>query len=352
MSPNFKIRFIKALLLCLPILLFTSCNSEQNISKEKMVYKQSIFDKLSIDDLLEFELVADFDSLILTKDEERYYPASFSFNDENDSLVTKEILVGTRGKTRKSICDLPPLRLKFPKPLLEKSNLANYKTLKLVTPCHDKAGYEDLIMKELLCYQMYQVLTGQSFRAHPALVRIKQKESGKMDSEKLAFLIEHEKEMAKRLGGELFDKSIKKVKTIDIESYNLLVLFQYLIGNTDWNLSKRHNIKLVKVEGNSAPIPVPYDFDYSGLVNAEYAIPHPNLPIKNVRERLFQWRGKDAKMLQPSVDVLLSKKEALFSLIKNCPLKNQKGKDEMLAYVSTFFEMIEKEGELEKLVKK
>ena len=352
MYPIFKIRFIKALLLCLPLLVFTNCKSEKKKAKSQAYGKQSMFDKLSTDDLLEFELSADFDSLILTKDEEKYYPASFSFKDENDSLVTKKIKVGTRGKTRKNICDLPPLRLKFPKPLLKKSNLAKYKTLKLVTPCHDKSGYEDLILKELLCYQMYQELTDQSFRAHPALVQIKQKESDNSSSKKMAFLIEHEKEMAKRLGGKLLDKSVKKIKTIDVDSYNLLVLFQYMIGNTDWNLSKRHNIKLVKVKDNSAPIPVPYDFDYSGLVNAEYATPHPNLPIKNVRERLFQWRGKDAKALQPSVDILLSKKEALLSLIKSCPLKNQKRKEEMLAYVLEFFEMIETEGELEKLVRK
>ncbi len=343
---------LKALLLCLPVLLVTSCKSEQKKSKKETVYKQSMFDKLSNDDLLEFELSADFDSLILTKGEEKYYPASFSFKDEKDSLVTKKIKVGTRGKTRKNICDLPPLRLKFPKPLLKKSNLAKYKTLKLVTPCHDKSGYEDLIMKELLCYQMYQELTDQSFRAHPALVQIKQKESDNSSSKKMAFLIEHEKEMAKRLGGKLLDKSVKKIKTIDIDSYNLLVLFQYMIGNTDWNLSKRHNIKLVTVEGNSAPIPVPYDFDYSGLVNAEYAIPHPDLPIKNIRERLFQWRGKDAKALKKPIAQLLEKKTKLLSLMENCQLKDEKEKASMINYVKSFYEIIESENGLAILIKK
>jgi hypothetical protein len=343
---------MKVLLLCLPVLLFTSCKSDQKKSKEETVYKQTIFDKLSKDDLLEFELIADFDSLILYKEEEKYYPATFSFKDENDSLVIKEINVGTRGKTRKNICDLPPLRFKFSKPLLKASNLAKYKTLKLVTPCNDKPGFEDLIMKELLCYQMYQELTDQSFRVQPAKLKIKQKESDTSRSIEIAFLIEHEKEMAKRLGGKLLDKSVEKIKSIDVKSYNLLVLFQYMIGNTDWNLSMRHNIKLVQMEGNSAPIPVPYDFDYSGLVNAQYAIPHPSLPIKNIRERLFQWKGKDTEMLKEPIAQLLEKKEVLLSLMENCQLENKEEKTLMINYVKSFFEIIESEGGMDVLTKK
>ena len=343
---------MKVLLLCLPVLLFASCKSEQKESDKETVFKQSMFDKLSNDDWLEFELVANFDSLILDKEEAKYFPATFSFKDKNDSLVTEEIEVGARGKTRKNICEIPPIRLKFPEPVLEKSNLASYKTLKLVTPCHDKPGFEDLILKELLCYQMYQEVTDQSFRAQPAKIKTKQEGSDKIGSEKIAFLIEHDKEMAKRLGGKLLDKSVKKIKTIDVESYNLLVLFQYMIGNTDWNLSRRHNIKLVQIEGLSAPVPVPYDFDYSGLVNAKYAVPHPNLPIKNIRDRLFQWKGKNPEILKAPIAQLLDKKEVLLNLMENCPLENQEEKTSMIDFVKSFFEIIESEDGLAKLTKK
>lgn len=348
----FKIQYMKLLLLCLPFFLFPSCKSEQKKTKEETVYKQSIFDKLSKNDLLEFELLVDFDSLILSKKEEKYYPATFSFKDENDAFVIEEINVATRGKTRKNICDLPPLRFKFSVPLLNKYKLAEYSTLKLVTPCKDEPSSEDLVMKELLCYQMYQELTEQSFRAQPAKIEIKQKESDKISSKKRAFLIEHKREMAKRIGGVLLNKSVLKIKSIDVKSYNLLVLFQYMIGNTDWNLSRRHNIKLVQIEGNSAPIPVPYDFDYSGLVNAEYAIPHPNLPIKNIRERLFQWKGKDTEILKEPIAQLLEKKEALLNLMENCQLENKKEKTSMINYVKSFFDIIESEDGMEILTKK
>ena len=332
--------------------LMVGCKTEKKKKKKNKPPKPSMFDKLSNDDMLEFELAAPFDSLLMSKDEENYFPAKLTLKNENDSLITEKIKVSTRGKTRKKMCDLPPLRLKFSKKFRKKSGLAKFKTLKLVTPCKEGDEYQDLIKKELLCYQMYQTLTEKSFRSLPANIQTKQIETNESSPEKLAFLIEHEKEMARRLGGKLLDKSVAKVKTIDIESYNLLTLFQYMIGNTDWNLSRRHNIKLVKTPDRSAPIPVPYDFDYSGLVNAKYAIPHPNLPIKTVRERMFQWRGKDLKTLQPSIDILLAKKETLLALINACQLKNKKGKEEMLNYVNEFFDLIESEGGLEKIAKK
>ena len=347
-----KTHSLKALLLCITLLVFTNCKSEKTDPKTNDHSMHSMFDKLSVDSLVEFELLADFDSLILTKKEEKYFPGFISFKNEKDAIITNEIKIGTRGKTRKNICDFPPIRLKFPAPPLNKSKVTKYKTLKLVTPCYEKDSAEDLVIKEWLCYKMFQELTDNSFRVQAARVEIKQKNSNKNSLKKMSFIIENENEMAERLSGTLLDKSIDKVKTIDIQSYNLLALFQYMIGNTDWNLSKRHNIKLITIDSKAAPIPIPYDFDYSGLVNAAYAIPHPNLPIKSVRERFFQWRGKDVKSLQSSVDILLSKKEILLSLIKNCPLKKQKEKDEMLAYVLEFFKMIESSDQLERLAKK
>ena len=352
MESILRIQLIKALVLSLSVLLIASCKTESGKSTKETVDKPSIFDKLSKDGLLEFELHADIDSLILAKEEEKYFPATISFKDKNDGLVTEEINIGTRGKTRKNICEMPPLRLKFPKPYLEKNELAKYKTLKLVIPCKGEPGYEDLVRKELLCYQMYQALTDQSFRAQLANIEIKQKGGSKISSKNLSFLIEHKEEMARRLGGTLIDKSAKAIKTIDIKSYNLLVLYQYMIGNTDWNLSRRHNIKLVQIEGLSAPVPVPYDFDYSGLVNAKYAVPHPNLPIKNIRDRLFQWKGKNPEILKAPIAQLLDKKEVLLNLMENCPLENQEEKTSMIDFVKSFFEIIESEDGLAKLTKK
>ena len=57
--------------------------------------------------------------------------------------------------------------------------------------------------------------------------------------------------------------------------FDVLCLFEYMISNTDWNVSLLHNIKLIRKKDTKEIIVVPYDFDYSGLVNADYAVPNP-----------------------------------------------------------------------------
>ena len=343
---------MKNLLLFLSVLFFASCNNEQAKPIVQKVDKQSIFDLLTKDSAVVIDLLADIDSLILTKDEEKVYPATLSFLDKSGTKFSEEIKIEARGKTRKSICASPPLRFLFSTPLLKKHDLANYTELKMVTPCKENMASEDLVIKELLCYQLYRELTDNSFRAQPAKLKITQKGRTQANPEQVAFFIEPKEEMARSLGGELLDETVTKIKTIDIKSYNLLVLFQYMIGNTDWNLARRHNIKLVKVEGKSAPIPVPYDFDYSGLVNAEYAVPHPNLPIKNIRDRFFQWKGKDTEILKEPIATLIKKKPALFNLLENCQMKDQKEKRSMIDYVKAFYEIIESEDVMDILTKK
>ena len=43
---------------------------------------------------------------------------------------------------------------------------------------------------------------------------------------------------------------------IDLEK---LTFFQFMIGNLDWSIPHRHNIKLIVNENGSLPIPVPYE---------------------------------------------------------------------------------------------
>jgi hypothetical protein len=59
-----------------------------------------------------------------------------------------------------------------------------------------------------------------------------------------------------------------------------------MIGNTDWSIARERNTMLLGTE-DKRQIPVPYDLDMSGLVNAGYAGPAPGLQIDDVRERCF-----------------------------------------------------------------
>src|SRR5690606_36094724 len=145
-------------------------------------------------------------------------------------------------------------------------------------------------------FKLYNELTDNSFKAQ--LVKVKYCDSEKKQEpiERFGFLIEHPRELADRMDGRILGEAYGVPKNIHLPAYKVFTLFQYMIGNTDWGLSNRHNVELVEcqVDGVRLPVPVPYDFDFCGLVDAPYAIPHHSHRIQDVKERFFQWRGGEA----------------------------------------------------------
>ena len=123
-----------------------------------------------------------------------------------------------------------------------------------------------------------------------------------------------------------------------------MVVFQYMIGNTDWNLKRRHNIKWIQGKDEPSLAPLPYDFDFSGLVNAPYAAPHPTMPIKTVRERFLQWRGKTKVVLNEICEGMIADKENILNIVKNEAYLSEEKKIEMIDYLNSFFKEIETTG--------
>jgi len=252
-----------------------------------------------------------------------------------------DLNISRRGVTRKKICDFPPIKLKFPKKKLAAKGFSNFNNYKLVTHCIE--GEDDYVLKEYLTYKLFNQLTDKSFQVKLAKIRYID-ESGKVpDAEHYCFLIEGNKELADRLNGKLLNPEKYKIARVDKEQYKNMVLFQYMIGNTDWNLSKGHNIKWVQTEESEVPSPIPYDFDYSGLVNAPYAIPHPQIPIKHVRERFLQWRGKSKKELIPICRKFKAQKAAMIQACEGLSYLEAETKADMIDFLETFFEDVDKE---------
>ncbi|MEN0003118.1 MAG: hypothetical protein AAF798_03205 [Bacteroidota bacterium] len=245
---------------------------------------------------------------------------------------TFQIEVKTRGKTRNKICAFPPLKLRFSATDVEKYKLFPARTLKLVTHCVEDSS---LVLKEYLAYKIYNTLTEKSFKVQLIKLRYVDEHSTMPSTTHYAFLLEHHNALAHRLGGRLMKD--KKVKTVAQNDYHRLAIFQYMIGNTDWNISRYHNIKLIQTAAQSAPIPVPYDFDYSGLIDAPYAQPHPNLPIDDVKERFFQWRGKDVARLEAQLSLVVQHKKTIMRLCNQFPLLNGSERTSISNYLDAFF---------------
>ena len=173
-------------------------------------------------------------------------------------------------------------------------------------------------------------------------VTYKESEGFKDDIERFGFLIEHPRELADRMNGRILGETYGVSKNIHLPAYKTFTVFQYMIGNTDWGLANRHNVKLVHAQHGDMklPVPVPYDFDFCCLVNAPYAIPHYSHPINDVKERYFQWRGGETDF-SDVFNLFEEKKESMIGLVADCPHLVDSVKTDALTYLNSFFDMLE-----------
>lgn len=322
--------FFAALLLI--AFAYTSCTSAADEPAQA-----SYFEQWQNEALLELEIETDLEQLFANQNEAAEQTANLTWK-ASATRAQIQADISVRGKTRREICDFPPLKLKLDKEQLQAQGFnADFRSLKLVTHC--LAGNDELVLREYLIYKMLNELTDKSFRVQ--LARVTYRSNGNA-TEAYAFLIEDKDEMAGRLNGSVLESDQRELATIDAEQYRLLTVFAYMIGNTDWNLGKSHNIKLVQTADGGAPVPVPYDFDYSGLVNAPYANPHPQLPIQNVRQRFFQWRGASAQGLDETIGHFRTKKYDLYKVVQTFDYLDEASRRDMLQYLDEFYQSLPK----------
>ncbi len=122
----------------------------------------------------------------------------------------------------------------------------------------------------------------------------------------------------------------------------LVALFEYMIGNTDWAVSVEHNVRLIVsgTDKSARPFAVPYDFDYSGLVNTYYAVPDEKLEIENVTTRVYRGFPRSMPELQQVLDTFRLRKKDIYALINNFSLLNVKSKQSMTGYLDGFYSEI------------
>jgi hypothetical protein len=123
----------------------------------------------------------------------------------------------------------------------------------------------------------------------------------------------------------------------------LVCMFQYMIGNTDWSVPKYHNIKLMvpKNDTFAKPYVVPYDFDYSGIVNASYAIPNEALNIPSVTVRLYRGFPRKMEELEEAVTIFKEKKSSMMYMVNNFELLGVKVRKDVVKYLEQFYRTID-----------
>ena len=295
------------------------------------------------DDVLELTLFADFNS-IRRRDrgadaEER--PA-LVYVDAEGSEATLELKIQTRGNWRRDSgnCAFPPLWLDFDK---DDEGLAGtvfegQNRLKLYVACRPgRDDYEQYIYTEYVIYPAYNVLTDLSFRARPARVTYVDTSGDDDTFTSNAFILEHKSQMAAR--NEAVPIELQQLHPAGVSQENAAIveLFNYAIGMTDYSAVFMHNVEPIR-RMDGALMPVSYDFDWSGTVNARYAKPDPSLPIRNVRQRTFQGFCRDIEY-GPIFQRFTEKRDEMLSVVRNFDALDEDRRDRVIEYWEECFEM-------------
>jgi hypothetical protein len=291
-------------------------------------------------DVLRIRLVADFQKVLKDRGEERsYHPATLSYTDSSGATVDLNLKIMVRGNRRRdpTVCRFPPIMLNFVRKSTPGTIFSEVNKVKLVTHC---VG-EDYVLREYLVYKVYNILAEESFRVR--LCQIEYVDTlGKRKTEvRYAFMIEDDKEMATRNKARLIPKkNIVRMERTDQRAMARLALFQYMIGNTDWSVPFRHNIDLISTDSLAPPIPVPFDFDYAGMVSAPYAEPPPELGIRTVRERLYRSYTFPENIHREMVNTFNAYRTPIYAVYRQCDELSKTSLKQSLKYLDSFYKTL------------
>jgi hypothetical protein len=293
-----------------------------------------------------------------------YHPGQWTYIDGGGETQRLDVSIRTRGHFRREVCELPPLQLNFKKSQVKGTLFAGQNKVKLVAPCKEGKRYQQYVILEYLAYKMYQLLTDESFTVRLVRLSYVDRDENLDPWTSLAFMIEDDKDMARRL--DLDRVNIESVLYAQLDHTRLAVLqlFQFMIGNNDYSVIKPsldddccHNMQLLGIEDETDPvmpdesiIPVPFDFDFSGLVNATYAAPPSQIPIRDVRFRFYYGLCVPRPILDQAIIELQSKREQILSLIAASEQLDEGIREKNLEYIEEFFEIIDDPKAIDELI--
>lgn len=298
------------------------------------------------DSILDLVITGDIDAIWRDRGEEpAYHKITLKYAIPGQPPASFPARVRVRGHFRKmkNICYNPPLLLNIDKDTKTKGTLmAGQNKLKLVITCTS----EELILREYLLYRVYNLLTPYSLRAR----LVKATFRGPDDKIKFlkpanpltGFLLEPAEHAASRNGLKLVEQNGLSPQFLMPSDYNLMAVFQYFASNADWGVQYRHNIELVSPAPGISPIPIAYDFDHSGMVDAPYAKPPEELNLSSVRVRIY--RGtclSSIEELKPAFEIFRSRRKEIETLYREFPGLSADYRKFALRFIDQFYDLLD-----------
>lgn len=335
--------FLTLLFVLLSNICLYSQDGDTIFSDEPIHFPSDFFD---VEKPIEIDLEFNIKDFIRNKEGDEYLPAIITVRADSLNQFKKPLKIKPRGISRKSICFFPPYLLNFKKSDVSDDLPSDINKIKVVTHCKRSKEYTNYIFKEYLAYKLYTIITEYSFKVRLAKITYIDSDHKSKPSMEWAFLIEPEDMLAERLNALPIQMDKMSHTFLDTLNSSIMVMFQYMIGNTDFGLTGRHNLKLIKLKDYSKPslFAIPFDFDYSGLVNAHYALPKENLPIKKVTERSYYGMCRNEDVYNEVIQLFLNKKDEIFNYINSAIYLDDRTKKYVLSYIEDFYKEISKKN--------
>lgn len=316
------------------------------VSGVVLAQKKSIFEVLTAQELPKMTLEADITTIREQKKTNQYFPATLTTADGKAYRVELK----PRGKYRRKVSEIPPLKIKFKKKELVADGLDTLNEIKLVLPCYDSDMGDQLLVKEYLCYRMFEHLSGASVRGRLIKLIIRDTHVENTKQTMYAMLLEDEEETSARLNGTMVEDYGIPADSFVTHQAALAVMFQYFIGNTDWEISMLRNVRLVKTRESGKILVIPYDFDFSGFVSAPYATPNSETGLRNVRDRFLMSSGLKPEALKKASQTLRSAQKDLYAICRSKYLDSDTS-EKALRYLQVFFDQIEGKPDVPQIIK-
>jgi hypothetical protein len=296
-------------------------------------------DLFSAEDPLYLTLKFDVEAFKKTKHQDVFHNAEMTNEVSDDSQLTNSVQVKARGTIRRKICNLPPILLNIGHSGITADSLQDVFGMNMVVRCKNAAKYGPYVLREYLAYKIYNIITPLSYRVRLVRLTIIDTGKGNKVTEDWAFLQEPDELMTLRLNSKMIKNDELSMSRVNPEIINSLSMFQYMIGNGDYSVTGRYNLKILALNsGNpSGFLPVPYDFDYTGLVNATYAIPGPNLGISSVKERYYLGPCRPKQVHEETIQELAQFEDEIMEYIKDFEYLDDKEKVDMIEYLDSYF---------------
>ncbi len=325
--------------------------TDQELQDEKTPKRYlSLFEE---EDLLEVSLRFDVSKFLKKAERDQTFDGIMTMHfSETDSLESK-VTLKYRGNSRFERCRYPPKRVTFKKPIYEVSDSGRIKSMKLVNQCQQGSAYGDYVIKEYLVYKLYNVLTDTSYRARLISLNFIDSENKRKNITQYGILIEPERLIEKRLNIlEVKNKSLTQ-RQMYPSMIDKLAIFNYMVSNWDWSVPGQHNVSVFmssKPELASQGIPIPFDFDLTGVVNANYAIPLPALGLKTNRDRMFAGICRTREEYHDELMEFLDKKDEFYSVITDFPYLSNTEKRDITLFLDQFFDQLDKPRSFDNLI--